>query len=232
MLAISNLPSDGSDWGLTDPTFSFSHDVNSPLRNIECGKRDQYPLDEKDMVYSPDKPEEIHTMHFVIDEIEEEESLDPDYVFIDSPVLSYIRANLSLLPKCMVTDPNGDVHYVYKCYSFTRPIYYTISDNIVSISRNRPVYPFGSTCSDFDVSLLLDHRPRFVEATYLLSFSPVDTMMIFGGRYDVVGKFFRYERTFWEDVKDHLMDIVHEQERRRVAEQELYEYTEMLFSKV
>ena len=232
MLAISNLPSDGGDWGPTDPTFSFSHDVISPLRNIQCGKRDQYPLDEKDMVYSPDKPEEIHTMHFVIDEIEEEEPEDTNYVFIDSPVLSYIRTHLSLLPKCMVTDPNGDVHYVYQCYSFTRPIYYTISDSIVSISRNRPVYPSGSVCSDFDVSLLLDHRPSLVEATYLLSFSPVDTMMIFGGRYDVVGKFFKYERNFWEDVKDHLMDIVEEQERRRVAEQKLFRYTEMLFSKV
>ena len=157
MLAISNLPSDGSDWGPMDPTFSFSHDVNSPLRNIQCGKRDQYPLNETEMVYSPEKPEDIHTMHFVIDEIEEEPE-DTVYVFIDSPVLSYIRANLSILPKCMVTDPLGDVHYVYQCYSFTRPIYYTISDNIVSISRNRPVYPFGSTCRDFDVSLLLDLR--------------------------------------------------------------------------
>lgn len=228
MLAIMNLPSDGSDWGRNDPTFSFSHDVKSPLRNIQCGKRGQYPFDERDMVYSPEKPEEIHTMHFVIDEIEDVEAQND---IPDSAVLSYIRANLSLLPKCMVTDPLGDVHYIYTCYSFTRPIYYTITDNVVSISRNRPIYPAGSICSDFDVSLLLDHRPRLVEATYLLSFSPIDTMMIYGGRYDVVGIFFSYEEEFWENVQEHLMGLVEEAERQQKLEQKFYRHVLELHAK-
>lgn len=226
MHAIS-MPSDGNNWGLMDPTFSFSNDSTSPLNSIVCGRRNEYPLDELEMVYSPENPEDIHTMHFEINQIE-----DQDDDFPDDPVLYSIRANLSIFPKCVVTDPLGDQHFIYKCYSFSRPIYYLISDDIVTVTRNHPVFPAGSTCADFDVSLLLDHRPSFVEATYLLSFSPVDTMMIFGGRYDVVGKFFMYSQGFWQSVKNHLLDITEEADRRKQAEIRFFNYADQAFNMV
>lgn len=223
MASIMTLPVDGSDWGSMNPDFSFSSNPNSPLRGIHCGKRKEYPLDELDMVYSPDKPEDIHTMHFELTTIEDE---DDD--FAHDPVLSAINTNLSIFPKSLVTDPEGEQHYVYKCYSFSRPIYYIITGDIVTVTRNIPKFPCGSIHSDFDISLLLDHRPRFVEATYLLSFSPVDTMLIFGGRYDVVGKFFHYSEHFWQSVKDHLIDITEEAERLQIAENRLFSFTELL----
>ena len=139
------------------------------------GKPTTYPTDTHPVTFN--NPHHIH-LEAVLPDLN---NLYP-YDYFLATLRSNFSIHLSIEPVCRCRQLDlDDTTDVYLCKTFKYPIYIQVTDGLLTLSRNKPIFNLHDySIEAYDIPVYATHRTLICEAFVALSSSPADFIRLVG----------------------------------------------------